>query len=157
MPHSLPIPIWQRASVHQAFHVLHHCPGFSGLGLEAVYQQWNFSIWSWVQWSLQLESHEWGQPHSKKVTSKSPLEWSIEGYQYQGSLRERNHNDNRESMSCIKSVLSNFSLNTSSMNNYCSVTTSLLSTDSRNVQLEQICLCLSCLWSLDIGKTDIQL
>lgn len=36
MPYSLSTPIQQRASAHQAFHVLRHCPGFPGLGFEAV-------------------------------------------------------------------------------------------------------------------------
>lgn len=36
MPHSLSPPTQQRASAHQAFHVLRHCPGFPGLGFEAV-------------------------------------------------------------------------------------------------------------------------
>lgn len=37
----------------------------------------------------------------------------------------------------LKSIVSDFFLNILSMNDYCSVTTSLLSTDSRGVQSEQ--------------------
>ena len=57
MPHSLSTPIQQRASAHQAFHVLHHRPHFPGLGFEAVCQQWPCSVWSWAQWSWQSENH----------------------------------------------------------------------------------------------------
>lgn len=53
-----------------------------------------------------------------------------------------------------KSDISELFLSILFMNDYCSVTTSLISTGTRGVQLEQISLGLSCLQSLNIGKID---